>query len=121
MARYDGVRFTAGASGTGHAAACEAPVALYRQDGDLVWGEFAGGHVRRGSLVGTCDEDGVLHITYCMVLTSGDIVSGRSISTPTTLPDGRIQLRERWERYGPHRATGISYLEERPSDDGPES
>ena len=38
----------------------QAPVATYRQDGDLVWADFAGGEVRRGSLVGTCAPDGTL-------------------------------------------------------------
>jgi hypothetical protein len=92
----------------------EAPVARYHQDGDVVWGEFAGGQVRRGSIAGTCGPDGVLHFGYCMVLGDGDVILGRCHSLPDLLDDGRIRLTERWERYGPHAATGISYLEEIP-------
>ncbi|MEU7605985.1 hypothetical protein AB0B44_34550, partial [Streptomyces sp. NPDC041003] len=31
-------------------------VAVYHQQGDLVWGEVIGGEVRRGWTVGTCDR-----------------------------------------------------------------
>jgi hypothetical protein len=90
----------------------ELPVARYHQDGDLVWAEFGGGSVRRGSLAGTCAPDGVLRLAYCMVLAGGELVSGRCVSTPTVLDDGRIRLSEEWERYGPYPAAGVSYLEE---------
>jgi hypothetical protein len=108
MFNYNGKRFrstTAGPDG-------DSPVALYRQDGDLVWAEFAGHDVRRGLLAGTCAPDGTLTFAYCMVLNSGEVISGRCASTPQLLDDGRIRLHEKWERYGPHTASGISYLEE---------
>jgi hypothetical protein len=105
--QYDNRRFRV-AGGTGG----EVPVAHYHQDGDLVWAEFGGGPVRRGSLAGTCAPDGVLRLAYCMVLDTGELVSGRCVSIPTVLDDGRIRLAEGWERYGPGAATGMSYLEE---------
>jgi hypothetical protein len=108
---YHGRRFRA-ATGDGGGV----PVAHYHQDADLVWGEFTGGHVRRGSLVGTCGPDGVLDFTYCMADEDGQVISGRCHSVPDRLDDGRIRLTERWERYGPHAAMGISYLEEVPTD-----
>jgi len=90
----------------------DGPSARYHQQGDLVWADFDGGEVRRGSVVGTCDDGGVLRLSYCMVLRAGSIISGRSTSTPQRLADGRIRLTERWERYGPDAATGVSYLEQ---------
>jgi hypothetical protein len=105
---YDGRRFRPSAGGAGE----ESRVALYRQDGDLLWGEFCGGRARRGALAGTCRPDGTLDFAYCMVLDDGDVISGRCLSTPRILDDGRIQLREEWERYGPHAARGESCLEE---------
>jgi hypothetical protein len=89
-------------------------VATYRQHGDLLWGEFSGGQVRRGALTGTCAPDGSLDFAYCMVLEGGQIVSGRCHSTPTVLSDGRIRLREEWERYGPGGSRGVSSIEELP-------
>lgn len=109
MTMYDRVRFRAPDE-------ADSPEALYHQQDDLVWADFGGGGVRRGSLVGTCAPDGVLRLTYCMVLHSGDVISGRTLSTPALLEDGRILLTERWERYGPHAATGISYLEQVPEE-----
>src|SRR5262249_21489649 len=106
---YDGRRFRA----AGHGG--PAAVATYRQAGDLVWADFAGGAVRRGSLTGRCAPDGVLEFTYTMVLSDGAVLAGRCRSTPEVLPDGRIRLHERWERYGPHAATGSSELEEIPA------
>ncbi len=107
MINYDGRRFRpVGPEGD--------RVAVYRQDGDLLWGEFSGGRARRGTLAGTCEPDGRLDFAYCMVLDSGEIISGRCHSTPRLLADGRIQLDEQWERYGRHAATGTSQLEEIP-------
>ena len=87
-------------------------VATYRQDGDLLWGEFTGGKARRGVLTGTCAPDGTLHFAYSMVLDDGRIVSGDCRSTPHELPDGRIRLHERWQRFGEHADSGESWLEE---------
>lgn len=104
MIDYDGRRFRA-------AGAEDETVARYRQDGDLVWAEFAGGAVRRGALTGTCAPDGTLELAYTMVL--GDaVVCGRTVSTPHAGEDGRLVLHEAWERYGPHAARGTSVLEE---------
>ena len=101
---YDGRRFRPAESTE------NGRVAVYRQDGDLLWGEFTGGRARRGALTGTCEPDGRLEFAYCIVLESGDVISGHCRSTPTLLDDGRIQLDEVWERYGEHAAAGVSRL-----------
>ncbi len=90
----------------------QAPVARYRQDGDVVWAEFDGGRVQRGSIAGTCGPDGTLRFGYCMVLADGELIVGHCHSVPALLDDGRIRLTERWERYRPNAATGVSFLEE---------
>jgi len=101
---YDGRRFRpAEDSAAGR-------VAVYRQDGDLLWGEFTGGRARRGALTGTCAPDGSLEFAYCIVLDSGEVISGHCESTPRILADGRIQLDEVWERYGEHASSGTSQL-----------
>ncbi|MGY0067839.1 hypothetical protein ACWZEH_13620 [Streptomyces sp. QTS137] len=105
---YDGKRFRKVLTDP----AGDAPTALYRQQGDLVWAEFAGGDVRRGSLAGTRDAGGVISFSYSMVLDDGRVISGHSVNTPEIQADGRIRLHERWERYGVHAGSGISYIEE---------
>ena len=109
MVNYDGRTFRVGGQD-----AADVPQARYHQDGNVVWGEFAGGHVRRGALAGTCSPDGLLDFAYCMVYDSGEVVSGRCRSTPQVLHDGRIRLNEEWERYAPHADRGVSYLDEIP-------
>jgi hypothetical protein len=105
MINYDGRRFRAAGGGDG-------TEARYRQDGDLVWAEFTGGAVRRGTVTGTCGPDGTLRLAYTMVLTSGAVIAGHTVNTPQPQPDGRLVLREEWRRYGEHAETGVSYLEE---------
>ncbi|HJQ01599.1 MAG TPA: hypothetical protein VJ851_08360 [Jatrophihabitans sp.] len=105
---YDGRRFRP----TEQDVEATGRIAVYRQQEDLLWGEFTGGRARRGVLTGTCADDGVLDFAYCLVLDSGEIISGRCHSTPTVLADGRIRLDEQWERYGPHADTGVSTIEE---------
>jgi hypothetical protein len=90
----------------------ETPVARYHQAQDLLWGEFSGGGVRRGSLTGTCDADGVLRFAYCWVQADGEIVTGSCRSVPELLADGRIRLTEYWERHGAGASSGVSALEE---------
>jgi hypothetical protein len=101
---YDGRRFRALSGGDG-------TCAQYRQRGDLVWAVFEGGHIRRGTVTGTCDDQGVLRLAYTMVLATGEVIAGHSTNTPQRL-DGALVLREVWQRYGEHAATGVSYLEE---------
>jgi hypothetical protein len=112
MIDYDNKRFRPVGGRPGE----ESRVAVYRQDGDLLWGEFLGGHARRGVLTGTAASDGKLEFAYCMVLDTGEVISGRCASVPEVLPDGRIKLHELWERYGPHASTGVSQIEEIPTD-----
>jgi len=106
MINYNGRKFRKAASDN------DVPVAEYHQEGNLVWAEFAGGDVRRGSLTGICAPDGTVDFAYNMVLDGGAVISGRSVNTPQLLADGRIRMHEQWERYGQHAATGVSYLEE---------
>jgi hypothetical protein len=106
MINYDGRRFQpAEAEARGR-------VATYHQDRDLVWGEFTGGRVRRGSLTGTCGPDSTLEFAYSMVLEDGEVISGFCRSTPKMRPDGGVDLHETWERFGRHAASGSSLLTE---------
>lgn len=102
---YDGRRFR-------KAGANDGTEARYQQDGDLVWANFTGGRVRRGTVTGTCRPDGTLRLAYTMVLVDGAVIAGHTTNTPQPSEDGRLVLREEWERYGEHAETGVSYLEE---------
>ncbi|GAA1228695.1 hypothetical protein GCM10009665_18930 [Kitasatospora nipponensis] len=105
MIDYDGRRFRKPEGDS-------ATVAVYHQQGETVWAEFGGGEVRLGWTVGTREPDGTLRMGYTMVFVSGEVVCGHTVNTPELTADGRVRLREAWERYGPHAASGISYIEE---------
>lgn len=107
MIDYDGRRFRAAGHADGNG-----PVATYRQRGDLLWGDFSGGDVRRGSLTGLCRPDDSVEFAYTMVLADGSVLAGHCESTPEVLPDGRVLLHEKWERFGAHADSGTSELEE---------
>jgi hypothetical protein len=109
MINYDARRFSPVPAAPGRTV-----VADYHQQQDLIWAEFAGGEVRRGSLAGTSAPDGELQFAYCMVLTSGESITGVCRSVPQVLGDGRIRLTEHWERFGDGADSGISILEELP-------
>jgi hypothetical protein len=100
---YDGRRFRAVGS---------TAMAVYRQEGDLVWAEVSGGEVLRGAITGTRDATGTLHLGYTIVLATGEVVCGHTVNTPEVADDGRLRLREVWERFRPQAATGTSYLDE---------
>lgn len=106
MINYDGRRFRKVSTDP------DAPVTLYHQQGDLVWADLYGGGVRRGALTGRCTADGTIDLAYTMVRHDGAVISGHSTNTPEFLPDGRIQLNERWERYGAHAEQGVSHIVE---------
>lgn len=105
MINYDGRLFRKVGGGDG-------AVARYHQNDDLVWADFAGGQVRRGTVTGTCGADGILRLAYAMVLAGGEVISGHTVNIPEQDASGRVRLREQWMRYGQHAATGVSYLEE---------
>lgn len=111
MLSYEGRRFRTTAADTmdGNEAG---PGGTYHQDGSVVWAEFGGGKVVRGSIVGTCDPDGVLNMTYCQLLGDGRLMAGRVRSIPTVLDDGRVRLEEHWERLGDNTESGVSVMEE---------
>ena len=102
---YEGRLFQRAGGGDG-------TVARYRQDGDLVWADFTGGKVQRGTIIGTCAPDGTLRLAYAMVLATGEVISGHTVNIPERRADGRLLLREEWERFGEHAEIGVSYLEE---------
>jgi len=111
---YDGRTFVSAGAPETAAADGSVPRGHYHQSGDLVWGEISGGAVRTGSLAGRCEPDGTIRFAYCQVLVDGRVVAGDCVSRPERLPDGRIRLREEWQRFGPNADRGVSTVDEVP-------
>ncbi|OIN56836.1 n-acetylglutamate synthase [Arsenicibacter rosenii] len=84
----------------------------YQQDGQLVWAEYGGGAIRKGFLIATVGPDNRLDMRYQHVNTQGVLMTGRCLSTPERLPDGRIRLHERWQWTSGDESSGESIVEE---------
>lgn len=69
----------------------------YYQEGSLLWGEYAGGSVKKGSLIATVSEDGILQMHYQHLNTNLEFKLGKCTSIPKVLEDGRIEIFEAYE------------------------
>ena len=83
----------------------------YRQHDDLVWGTFEGGRALHGNLIAKILVDGKLEMVWQYLNQDGEFVSGKCISKPEILSDGRIRLHESWQIAGSGE-TGQSVIEE---------
>ncbi|KAF1967211.1 hypothetical protein BU23DRAFT_559550 [Bimuria novae-zelandiae CBS 107.79] len=84
----------------------------YHQDGPIVWAEYAGGSIKKGSLIATVKEDGSLDMRYQHVNTERELMTGKCKSVPERMADGRMRLRERWTWTSGDGSSGESVLEE---------
>jgi hypothetical protein len=84
----------------------------YRQYGDVVWATYQGGSIAFGTMVGVIRGDDTLDLRYQHVSTRGEIRSGRCVSSPELLADGRVRLHEAWEWTEGGSGTGTSTVEQ---------
>lgn len=84
----------------------------YYQDGSIVWADYAGGSITKGSLIATVAENGCLDMRYHHVNTEGKIMTGKCTSVPEILEDGRLRLKETWQWTSGDGSKGESVLEE---------
>lgn len=108
---YDGRVFGMLSSTTGDTEAVALTRFYYHQTDDVVTCEYHGGSVRVGRMIGLVDGDGILTIRFEHIYTDGRMMSGKGVSTPEILPDGRVRLHETYEVFetGYH---GTSVVEE---------
>lgn len=88
----------------------------YHQDGDVVWAEYSGGEIVRGTLIAKVQADDSLEMRYQHVNRKGELMTGVCTSIPELLPDGRIRLHETWQWTCSDHSSGESILEEIPSE-----
>ncbi len=69
----------------------------YYQKEDVVWGEYQGGGVTKGSLIAKVDSKNALHMHYQHLNAKMEFKLGKCISVPKILSDGRIELFEKYE------------------------
>ena len=84
----------------------------YHQKGDLVWAEYAGGAIVFGNLIAKIDALGNLEMRYQHLNDKGELMTGKCVSAPEILPDGRIRLHEKWQWTSGDFSGGESVVEE---------
>lgn len=84
----------------------------YHQDGDIVWAEYSGGEIVRGTLMAKVLEDDSLDMRYQHVNRKGELMTGVCKSIPEILSDGRLRLYEKWQWTCGDGSFGESIVEE---------
>jgi len=107
---YDGRRFRGRNNSEGGEVSGETRFE-YHQEGDLLWGHYAGGSVEEGHLLGTVHPDNRLSFCYHHRNTDGVLMAGRCESKPRW--DGeRLVLEESWQWLTGDQSSGFSEVEE---------
>jgi hypothetical protein len=65
----------------------------YHQKDDLVWAEYAGGGIVFGSLIAKVLPDDSLEMRYRHLNKHGELMTGKCVSKPEILDDGRLRTR----------------------------
>ena len=84
----------------------------YRQKADYVWAEYAGGEIVFGTLIAKVLGNDVLEMRYQHLNTNGELMTGKCVSTPESLPTGKIRLHEKWHWTSGDLTKGESIIEE---------
>ena len=82
---------------------------FYFQDGEMVWASYAGGHIRKGFLIGTIKGD-TLQFTYQHLTTGLDSRTGKCETVIKEDEKGRLILHESWQWTCMDRSRGKSTL-----------
>lgn len=82
----------------------------YHQDGNLLWAEYSGGDILKGSLIGNVLDKGELDFVYQHMNLSMQIKTGKCHSVPKILEDGKLELSEQWEWTSGDYSKGESLL-----------
>ena len=108
---YNNRRF-ASVSNTANGEVSAATVFEYHQDGALVWANYSGGSIVYGTLIAKVDAQDCLDMRYQHLNAVGELMTGRCLSTPELLPDGRLRMHEQWQWTSGDGSAGTSVIEE---------
>lgn len=84
----------------------------YHQRGNLLWAEYSGGDIVRGTLIGTVKQDGCLEFNYQHMNIHMQTRIGKCQSTPKFMENGKLELAEKWQWMNGDCSTGTSVLVE---------
>ena len=84
----------------------------YKQVGNILTSEYAGGKIQKGHLIGLVDENGNIEMRYQQVNNKGELMTGVCFSKSEILANGKIRLHETWQWTAGDKSKGTSVLEE---------
>lgn len=86
----------------------------YHQEGRMIWAEYEGGPIVRGSLIGTASDDGSLDFGYQHLNHGLELRTGLCHSVPEPIfgPGGKLRIREEWRWTNGDMSSGVSVIEE---------
>ena len=85
---------------------------FYKQEGNVLTAEYSGGEILKGHLIGLVDENGNIDMRYHQINNKGLLMTGKCISKPEVLKNGKIRLHENWEWTSSDKSKGQSIIEE---------
>jgi hypothetical protein len=89
-----------------------ATIFQYKQEGNILTCEYAGGEILQGHLIGLVDSNGIIEMRYHQINKQGKLMTGICISRPELLENGKIRLFETWQWTSGDKSKGSSILEE---------
>lgn len=108
---YDGRRFIPKMNSE-NGEVSEQTTFTYHQNGKLLWADYSGGDILRGSLIGTVSINGELDYVYHHMNQDMQVKTGKCHSVPTVLENGKMELSEQWEWTSGECSKGESLLME---------
>ncbi|WP_226333563.1 n-acetylglutamate synthase [Echinicola marina] len=99
-------------SNTDNGDVSSATVFHYSQEGEILTAHYEGGEIVKGHLIGKVDNNGVIDMRYHHINQAGELMTGKCISIPERLENGKIRLKESWEWTSGNFSKGESMIEE---------
>ena len=85
----------------------------YHQNGNILWAEYEGGEIKKGTMVGFVGLRGELDFYYQHINRGDDIKIGKCHSVPRLLDNGKIELSEQWHWLNGDQSKGTSTVREK--------
>ena len=84
----------------------------YYQNDNIIWGEYSGGSVVKGHLIGLIDKINNLDFRYHHINDNNEIMTGKCKSSLEIMENGKIRYHEKWQWTCMDRSSGTSVIEE---------
>lgn len=82
----------------------------YHQEGKVIWAEYSGGHVNKGTLLGRVVSGDKIVFSYVHISNSGELRKGDCTTIISRDLDGKLFLNESWQWTSGDLSSGESVL-----------